>query len=438
MRHILKRELINLLLLLLIIPYFLIAKNGVNPEINLYVLSFDNLSEDPEIDWLRNGFVDFIINHYNYIKAVNANRTSVLEKTLKEIHEKPELKNIKNIILSGNYKRDKGKFYIKIQLTDLNTLETLVSKEIRENTSDLGKVVESVNNALDEMIIPWYKVNKKNKIEVKQKIDEEEGTTKEKTDEIKKVFMISQATKNISFALDKLEKSYINKSIPGKKKEYTNQADIYYKKTPSEQFSKEISDYFSRTTSFEDIIYRIVENPYKIEISDPTFKRAPSFPDRIEMIFSINYQLRRNVIKDMLETLPCSKRVMDDFAEYSFSNDQFIFKESLLDKISRGLFRSFPIILLSDKKDNCIFNIIDIPLALKPNVEDSSNLLFSSKFTPIFNISASASSVKVYLQNKDIEIRYKIVIPISQLSKLSQITVKMLSEDEISKFVSCR
>ena len=122
MRHILKRELINLLLLLLIIPYFLIAKNGVNPEINLYVLSFDNLSEDPEIDWLRNGFVDFIINHYNYIKAVNANRTSVLEKTLKEIHEKPELKNIKNIILSGNYKRDKGKFYIKIQLIDLNTM----------------------------------------------------------------------------------------------------------------------------------------------------------------------------------------------------------------------------------------------------------------------------------------------------------------------------
>jgi len=67
----LKRELINLLLLLLIIPYFLIANNGVNTE------------------------------------------------------------------------------------------EMLGSKEIRENTSDLEKVVESVNNAVDEMIIPWYRVQKK-------------------------------------------------------------------------------------------------------------------------------------------------------------------------------------------------------------------------------------------------------------------------------------
>jgi len=440
MGHILKRELIILLLLFLIIPYFLIANNGVNPDINLYILSFDNLTENPEIDWLRDGFVDFIINHYNYIKAVNANRTSELEKTLKEIREKPELKNIKNIILSGSYKRDKGEFYIKIQLIDLNTLETLGSEEIRINTSDLGKVVESVNNAVDEMIIPWYRVRKKNKVlsDVKQKIDKEKGITKEETDKMQKVSLISQATKNISFALDKLEKSYTDKSLPSEKKEFTNQKDIYYKKVPSEQFSKKISDYFSQTTSFEDVICRIVENPYKIEVSDPTFKRAPSFPDRIEMRFSVNYQLHRNVIKDMLETLPCSKRVIDDFVEYSFSNDQFIFEESLINKISHGLFRSFPIILLSDKKGNCVFNIIDIPLALKPNVEDRSNLLFINKFTPILNISVSASDVKVYLENKDIEIRYKIVIPISQLSKISQITVKMLSEDEISKFLSCK
>ncbi len=51
--------------------------------------------------------------------------------------------------------------YFLIANNGVNTEEMLGSKEIRENTSDLEKVVESVNNAVDEMIIPWYRVQKK-------------------------------------------------------------------------------------------------------------------------------------------------------------------------------------------------------------------------------------------------------------------------------------
>ncbi|MBL7136861.1 MAG: hypothetical protein ISS81_09800 [Candidatus Marinimicrobia bacterium] len=433
-----RKEIVCLLLLFLITPYFLIANNGVNTDINLYILSFDNLSEDPEIDWLKDGFTDFIINHYNYVKGVTANRTIVLENILKEIRVKPELKRKNNIILSGSYKRDKGKFFIKIQLTDLNTLETIASKEIKENSSDLGKVMELVNNTIDEMIIPGYQIHPREGVLslVKPKTKEEEKNLKRGSDEIQRVSVISQATKNISFALDKLERSYTNKSLIGEEKKYYKQTDISRQKISSDQFSRKISDHFSQTKSFKEIIYRIAQNPYEIEITDPTFKRVPLFPDKIEVRFSVNFRLHRDIIKDMLETLPCTKRKVDDFIEYSYSGDQFIFDECLIDEISRGIFRSFPIIIFSSEKGDCVFNLIDVPFTFQPQNEGRLNLLFNNQFRPMFNIYSSASDVKVYLQNRGTEVEYKIQISIEQLSKISQISVRMFSEDEISKFMS--
>ena len=138
----------------------------------------------------------------------------------------------------------------------------------------------------------------------------------------------------------------------------------------------------------------------------------------------------------MLETLPCTKREVDDFIEYSYSGDQFIFDESLIDEISRGIFRSFPIIIFSSEKGDCVFNLIDVPFAFQPQNEERLNLLFNNQFRPMFNIYSSASDVKVYLQNRDTEVEYKIQISIEHLSKISQISVRMFSEDEISKFVS--
>ena len=103
----------------------------------------------------------------------------------------------------------------------MNTLETIAPKEIKENSSDLGKVMELVNNTIDEMIIPGYQIHAREGVLslVKPKTKEEEKNLKRGSDEIQRVSVISQAAKNISFALDKLEKSYTNKSLIGREKE---------------------------------------------------------------------------------------------------------------------------------------------------------------------------------------------------------------------------
>ncbi|MDD5062935.1 MAG: hypothetical protein PHN44_11720, partial [Candidatus Marinimicrobia bacterium] len=123
---------------------FLVGLTGAqtSPEsaVNLYILSFDNFKADPEIDWLKESFVDYLLDYFKNQPGIKVRRASELNTLTEQIKSQPEMKKYKNYLLTGNYQRVDGQFEINLQLTDVNTWETIEKKKISEKTSDLAEV----------------------------------------------------------------------------------------------------------------------------------------------------------------------------------------------------------------------------------------------------------------------------------------------------------
>lgn len=112
--------------------------------IALYVLSFDNVDDDPEINWLEDGFVDFIMNHYTFSNEVTVFRTHKLDALLQEYREKPQTVQKKNYVLTGNFKRSSGHFKIDLELLNLRSWQELNSKAVDEPLEDIARVIDDV------------------------------------------------------------------------------------------------------------------------------------------------------------------------------------------------------------------------------------------------------------------------------------------------------
>jgi TolB-like protein len=65
------------------------AQTPVASSVNLFILSFDNYRSDPEVDWLKEGFVDFLLDYFRTKPGVAAHATARMEATLDKIDREP-------------------------------------------------------------------------------------------------------------------------------------------------------------------------------------------------------------------------------------------------------------------------------------------------------------------------------------------------------------
>jgi len=386
--------------------------------INLFILSFDNYQNDPEIDWLREGFVDFLMDYFRSNPDVNVQRTTAINATLDKIRRTPDLQTARNYILTGNFQRVNDQFEVTLQLTDINTWKTTEQQKIVEKTTDLAKVIEVVNQSaaglIDPTLRPIGKVDAESSVRLEQEMEPFRETT--------------AATKKIEFALDKLSGIYSEKpkiSVQPQKplaqqpNEGINAAD----------FSRRLNESVAQSSSFAEILRRICSNPYKIEISDPEFSRVTLNDEMIKISFVVRYTLNRELIDEMLSTFSYnSKETNERYTEYIFNGDRFIISENLLRLIAQGEFRNYPVISFQTGDGSTAYMLIDVPVSFSKNVKPSPKIKFVSFYQPSLNLIASVKSVRVQLNNKNSEVRYEVEIRRDDLANISQMNIIFLSE----------
>ncbi|MFH1213560.1 MAG: hypothetical protein V1681_05695, partial [Candidatus Neomarinimicrobiota bacterium] len=402
--------------------------------INLFILSFDNYRADPEIDWLKEGFVDFLTDYFKNKPSINVQRTTEMEKTLEQIKKRPELKTARNFVLTGNYQRVNEQFEVDLQLTDINTWKTADRKKVTEKTTDLAKIIESVNQAaallVDPNLIP-AKSEKKEPVPVAIK-DTTATTAILAEADLGQFRETVAATKQITFALDKLSNIYssrINQPTPPK-------PAPQFEGFKADDFARKLNEPITQTASFQDIIYRIIRNPYKIEVTDPLFQRVPLNDDMVNVTFTIRYALSRELIQDMLGTLPYKSRIQNEqYVEYTFSGDKFVFQDDLLRTVARGDLRVYPVITFLTNTDEIAYTIIDIPVTFSKNIKPIPRVQYLAKYQSLINLTASSWNVKIQLNNADSEVEYSVELSLEQLTRINQIVVLFLSEEGILDYL---
>jgi len=398
---------------------FLLGSALLRADVNLWVMSFDNLYSDSEIKWLKEGFVDFILDHYADNPNVRAYKSEKLDETLSIIKKNPKYRESRNLVLSGAYQREKGEFIIDLQLTDLNSWETLASKQVREKSSDLAQLIMTVNSTLDEIVDPQVKEQPSEKTTEGEKNKNTELDIA-KDSGLESVREMTVATKSIGAALEQLLDDYSEKSptnyekpVPFEKNEFAQDA-----------FTGKVKDFIQETHSFEQVLSHVLNDPYEISIGEPSIQRLPSNYESVSLSFRVDYRIKLNILKEMVETLRIKmKNEGKTFIEYSFSGNDYVFTSDFIKRVAYGEYRYFPVISLVDESGEAVTRIIDAP--------GISNR--SKRFNPMFNIAAGPWTMTIYLVKGTQEIDYELTLPIRSVARISQVTVDMMTEDEIMR-----
>jgi TolB-like protein len=230
--------------------------------INLFILSFDNYQNDPEIDWLREGFVDFLMDYFRSNPDVNVQRTTAINATLDKIRRTPDLQTARNYILTGNFQRVNDQFEVNLQLTDINTWKTTEQQKIVEKPHDLAKVIEVVNQSAAGLIDPTLRPIGKGDAESSVRLEQRWNLFARQLPPPKRSSSRSKIIRHLFRETQNF--SPTPKALAQQPNEGINAAD----------FSRRLNESVAQSSSFAEILRRICSNPYKIEISDPEFSRV--------------------------------------------------------------------------------------------------------------------------------------------------------------------
>jgi len=413
------------------------SSTAESPPVYLYILSFDNLSQNPEIDWLKEGFVDFLINHYQNQPQVEAQPTDKLDEVLNRLEQEPALKAYPNYILAGGFERSAGKFKIYLQFTDIRDWKKVIEDSVVIGQSDLAEVIQSLNTKVDQLLLG------KQRGPVSTPEEPAAGPPSLSTEETQQLqselhqtkadlHKVSRATLDISQAVEKFEKLLHTE----KKPDQSVSASLFTRRKPLKQaelFTDKIQNYIEHTESFQNLLETIAALSYQIEIDDPFIARIPMQPKQVSLSFNVHYALDHDLISGWLASVPCQKTVQDNFIEYAFNEHQFIFSEAFLHQIARGRYRYFPVIVFQSDQGTVYYTIIDVPFDCQPISEQVKTY---QRFTPLVNLTSGAWHVKLYLSRHSSEYQYELKVPVDILKNINNIYVEMMTEtDIISQFV---
>ena len=110
---------------------------------------------------------------------------------------------------------------------------------------------------------------------------------------------------------------------------------------------------------------------------------------------------------------------------YSFSGNDYLFTSDFIKRVAYGQYRYFPVVSLKDENGNAVSRIIDAPGTIDQ----------IKHFNPMFNIAAGPWTMTIYLVKGVQEIDYELTLPIRTVAKISQVSIDMMTEDEIVQLV---
>ena len=108
------------------------------PIVYFYVIPFDNLKDDPTIEWISSGLSDMVSNKFKNEPGLLIQNKQDLEVIMNDrsLMLKQPIAS-RNLLLLGKYSRQLEKINISVQLIDLATWEQIESKNLGtiQNTS---------------------------------------------------------------------------------------------------------------------------------------------------------------------------------------------------------------------------------------------------------------------------------------------------------------
>jgi len=391
----------------------------------LVLLEFENTTQNKEYDDLRHKLPDLIkesiLLYNNDIQIEYAGKIDPYLGI-----QNPQYKNA--LLLLGKFFIDNLKVEVSLELYDLSTWNK-VSKDfyfcrLSDDECFTSELMNYSNN-----LLPLYFSNK----DIQNNITSSLMDSMHVIDEL--------MTDDLFLAIDNFAvEAELNYSWEKLSKDGGQYGNRYYKDIDKKTQKDIIAN--SREKNTEKLISyfnKIILNPYDVTIQNIRMEYDKINNEYIDLMVPVTYIIKKNLIEDMLTTLPhlSTSHSIGNLVIKFFDSD-FILSASDADKYGFMKYQVAPVLFLSDDIGKINYIYVDDLKGLSINDFNNNNLFAesSSKFYPLFAITPGKDNIQINLDMTSLNIEYKFRISIDQINKYSKVAIKFLHQTEIESIIN--
>ena len=405
------------------------------PALHVYVIPFDNIKNDVAIGWLSDAFSEMVNSELSqhdriYLKNKNGLEEVMTNRSLL-LQQRP---GTKNLLILGKFERALNKISISIQLIDIATWDEIAMGKVRGDYNSINEINRKLTESVNSMLLPYLP-----KIETGPYPTLTEGKRMRIPPSYgEKAIDISTS---IDAAIIDLEKKLdLNIGARGEidPKGLREENGEWVLDISKDSYKDDRPENQSNTQMMVDVLSNLMNNPYQVKLARPQFNYDPENRKEFQIVMSVNYGLKGNIIKDMLTSLPYSGLKQDgNLTVFYFNRDKYNFPEEITQKIQLGKYRTIPVIQLQDANGKPLVVLVDSP---DQNIHGliSNRVLFKPfhYFSNLIDFTVGGWSMQVTLETVDIPVTYRFNMNVNRANDISRVSLKFIPEEDLHTFLS--
>lgn len=415
---------------------FLFSVLQAGPSVYLYIIKFDNVTQESSIDWLGQGFVDMLNAKFKDVSKLRIQGQDDLEAIMNNrsllLHQP---RGSRNFLLLGKFERKLDNISVNLQLVDIATWEETDRRKISGNYNEVSELNMRLTSTVETMLTPFIPVDKK------KKSIYPEFSTDQPVPKKSNIFTNSKdVSLDIDMAIDELEKSMDlvigARSLPSKDESFKEGEewvlDLGSRSQPSYNPEND-----ANTLMLTNVLNDLMSSPYNVNIKKPTFEYDEENTKIMNVNLQINYSLKEHVISDMLKSLPYTGLKQNgSLMIFDFNKEKFNFSDVLHEKIRFGQYRAIPVISFLNEFNKPVVLIVDTPEASIHQLKSSNIYYFTDhKFSPLIDFTIGGWSLQVAMESVNIPVTYTFSLPIPTAESIRRVSLKFVPETELSSFL---
>ena len=406
------------------------------PAVYLYIIQFDNVTQESSIDWLGQGFVDMLNAKLTHVSKLRLRGQEDLESIMNNrsllLHQP---RGSRNFLLLGKFERKLDNVEINLQLVDIATWDEADRRKLTGNYNKISELNLKLNSTVEAMLAPFIPLEKK-----KKSIYPEFSLKKPPAINSSIYTDTKNVSRNIDKAIDELEKSMdlvIGARGVDSKDETLKKGEEWVLELGSSSQPSYNPENDANSLMLMKVLDDLMSSPYNIIIKKPLFEFDVENAKNMNVSIQIEYSLKEHIITDMLKSLPYTGLKQDGtLMVFDFNKEKFNFSDAIREKIRFGKYRAIPVISFLNEFNKPAVLIVDSPEAAIHRLESRNvHYVTDHKFSPLIDFTIGGWSMQVAMESVKIPVRYSFILPIETADSIRRISLKFVPEAELSTYL---
>ena len=406
------------------------------PAVYLYIIQFDNVTQESSIDWLGQGFVDMLNAKLTDVSKLRLRGQEDLESIMNNrsllLHQP---RGSRNFLLLGKFERKLDNVEINLQLVDIATWDEADRRKLTGNYNKVSELNLKLNSTVEAMLAPFIPLEKK-----KKSIYPEFSLKKPPAINSSIYTDTKNVNRNIDKAIDELEKSMdlvIGARGVDSKDETLKKGEEWVLELGSSSQPSYNPENDANSLMLMKVLDDLMSSPYNIIIKKPLFEFDVENVKNMNVSIQIEYSLKEHIIADMLKSLPYTGLKQDrTLMVFDFNKEKFNFSDAIREKIRFGKYRAIPVISFLNEFNKPAVLIVDSPEAAIHRLESRNvHYVTDHKFSPLIDFTIGGWSMQVAMESVKIPVRYSFILPIETADSIRRISLKFVPEAELSTYL---